>query len=141
MFGSGLGWLAILLAGAAGNLLNALIQSGGHTAIGASTAVFAAVGILSGVMLRRKRYRHAPGLRRWAPLAGGLMLLVYLGLGGERTDIGGHVAGFAVGVVAGVMLAQVRDRLPQSARAQRVFGAAAALLFATAWAFALRAYA
>jgi rhomboid protease GluP len=141
MFGSGLGWLAILVAGAAGNALNALIQPGGHTAIGASTAVFAAVGILSGVMWRRKRYRRARGLRRWTPLAGGVMLLVYLGLGGERTDVGSHVAGFAMGVLGGVMLAQVSDRLPQSACAQRVLGATAALLFATAWAFALRAYA
>lgn len=140
MFGSGLAWLAILVAGAAGNLLNALVQPGTHTAIGASTAVFAAVGILSGVMLRRKRYRRARGFRRWTPLAGGLMLLVYLGLGGERTDVGSHVAGFAMGILSGVMLAQVSDRLPQGARAQRVFGAAAALLFATAWVFALRAY-
>lgn len=139
MFGSGLGWLAILVAGAAGNFLNALIQPGAHTAIGASTAVFAAVGILSGVMVRRRRYRHAPGLRRWAPLAGGLMLLVYLGLGGERTDVGGHVAGFAMGVLAGVMLAQVRTRLPKGNGAQRVYGATAALLFITAWVFAVRA--
>lgn len=140
MFGAGLGWLAILIAGAAGNLVNALMQSQGHTAIGASTAVFAAVGILSGVMVRRKRYRRAPGLRRWAPLAGGLMLLVYLGLSGERTDIGGHVAGFAMGVLSGVMLAELSDRLPQSRLAQRLYAAAAVLLFATAWALALRAH-
>lgn len=140
MFGTGLGWLAIVVAGASGNLMNALMQSQGHTAIGASTAVFAAVGILSGVMVRRKRYRRAPGLRRWAPLAGGLMLLVYLGLSGERTDIGGHVAGFAMGVLSGVMLAELSDRLPQGRLAQRLYGAAAILMFATAWALALRAH-
>ena len=139
MFGSGLGWLAILIAGAAGNVVNALMQPGGHTAIGASTAVFAAIGILSGMMWRRNRYRRAGGLRRWTPLAGGLMLLVYLGLGGERTDVGSHVAGFAMGVVGGVVLAQMSDRLPQSARAQRVFGTIAALLFAAAWVCALHA--
>jgi rhomboid protease GluP len=137
IFGSGLGWLVILLAGAAGNTLNALIQPGAHTAIGASTAVFAAVGILSAVMWRRKRY--ALGLRRWTPLAGGLMLLVYLGIGGERTDVGSHIAGFATGVLSGAMLAQVHDRLPKGARAQRACGAAAALLFALAWVLALRA--
>jgi membrane associated rhomboid family serine protease len=138
IFGSGLGWLVILLAGAAGNALNALIQPEAHTAIGASTAVFAAVGILSGVMWRRKRY--ARGLRRWTPLAGGLMLLVYLGIGGERTDVGSHVAGFATGVFSGAMLAQVHGRLPKGARAQQAFGAAAALLFALAWVLALRAH-
>ncbi len=140
MFGSGLGWLAILIAGAAGNFVNATIQSGGHTAIGASTAVFAAVGILSGVMLRRKRYRRAPGLRRWAPLAGGLMLLVYLGLAGERTDIGAHVAGFGTGVLTGVMLAQLSNRLPQGRLAQRLYGTAAIVLFAGAWTLALRGH-
>jgi membrane associated rhomboid family serine protease len=139
IFGSGLGWLVILLAGAAGNALNALVQPETHTAIGASTAVFAAIGILSGVTWRRKRY--ARGLRRWTPLAGGLMLLVYLGIGGERTDIGSHVMGFATGVFSGVMLAQVHDQLPKDARSQRAFGAAAMLLFALAWALAVRAYA
>jgi membrane associated rhomboid family serine protease len=139
IFGSGLGWLVILLAGTAGNALNALIQPEAHTAIGASTAVFAAIGILSGVMWRRKRY--ARGLRRWTPLAGGLMLLVYLGIGGERTDVGSHAAGFATGVLSGAILAQVHDRLPQGTRAQRAFGAAAALLFVLAWVLALRAHA
>ena len=36
------------------------------------------------------------GVRRWAPLGGGIMLLVFLGFSGERTDIGAHVAGFAM---------------------------------------------
>jgi membrane associated rhomboid family serine protease len=139
IFGSGLGWLVILLAGTAGNALNALVQPETHTAIGASTAVFAAIGILSGVMWRRKRY--ALGLRRWTPLAGGLMLLVYLGIGGERTDIGSHAAGFATGVLSGMVLAQVHDRLPQGAPPQRAFGAAAMLLFVLAWVLALRAHA
>ena len=42
--GWGVGWLIILLSGAAGNLLNAVFYQTDHLSIGASTAVFGAVG-------------------------------------------------------------------------------------------------
>ena len=45
--GDGRGPLLVLVAGAAGNLLNALWYHAGHLSIGASTAVFSAVGILA----------------------------------------------------------------------------------------------
>lgn len=135
--GPGLAWLAILLGGAAGNVLNAAFQPPEHTAIGASTAVFAAVGILSGLSWRRQTLHWRRGLRRWTPVAGGLMLLVYLGLGGERTDIGAHIAGFVAGCAIGVALAYVHPWLPRGRRAQRVLGLGAAVFFVVAWAFAL----
>ena len=49
ILGSGLAWLAILMAGALGNALIALVQSPEHTAIGASTGIFGALGILIGL--------------------------------------------------------------------------------------------
>jgi rhomboid protease GluP len=101
ILGSGLAWLTILLAGALGNALNALFQSPEHTAIGASTGIFGALGILSGYMRRSRVVPWRGGLRRWAPLAAGIMLLVFLGFSGERTDTGAHVAGFAMGGVMG----------------------------------------
>jgi membrane associated rhomboid family serine protease len=39
--GPGLGAWLLLLAGAAGNLLTAAVHGGGHSSVGASTAVFA----------------------------------------------------------------------------------------------------
>jgi rhomboid protease GluP len=54
ILGSGVAWLTILLAGALGNALNALVQSPEHTATGASTAIFGALGILSGYMRRSR---------------------------------------------------------------------------------------
>ena len=51
--GSGIGWAAILGAGALGNALNVLIQPGRHLAIGASTSVFAALGLLAAYTWRR----------------------------------------------------------------------------------------
>ena len=84
-----------------GNALNALVQSPEHTASGASTAIFGALGILSGYMRRSRVVPWRGGLRRGAPLGAGLTLLVLLGFSGERTDIGAHIAGFAMGGVRG----------------------------------------
>jgi hypothetical protein len=33
------------------------------------------------------------GFRSWAPIGAGIMLLAFLGFGGERTDIGGTSPG------------------------------------------------
>jgi membrane associated rhomboid family serine protease len=135
--GPGLAWLAVLVAGALANALNAALHPATHSSIGASTAVFAALGILSGLMwkLRAPPWRH--GLRRWAPLAGGVMLLVFLGTEGERTDVGGHALGFATGGIFGVAFARVADRLPRSTAVQWLCGAGACLLVALAWLLAL----
>jgi membrane associated rhomboid family serine protease len=115
-----------------------LVQSPEHTAIGASTGIFGALGILSGYMGHSRVVPWRGGLRRWAPLAGGVMLLVLLGFGGERTDIGAHVAGFAMGGVIGFALAPAAARLAHQPRAQRVAGALACGLFSLAWLLALR---
>jgi membrane associated rhomboid family serine protease len=140
LLGAGLAWLAILLAGAMGNALNALLHPAAHTAIGASTAVFAALGILAALAWKRRAPLWRHGLRRWLPLAAGAMLLAYLGVGGERTDIGGHFAGFAMGVVSGVGLAYAGQRVPHGTSAQWAFGITALALFVFAWLLALRAH-
>jgi membrane associated rhomboid family serine protease len=139
LLGSGLAWLAILLAGALGNAVDALVHPAGQTAIGASTAWFGALGILSGHARRSQVVPWRGGLRRWAPLGAGIMLLAFLGFGGERTAVGAHVAGFAVGVVIGFTLAHAAGRVPQGPLAQRFYGVLACGLFAFAWLVALRA--
>jgi rhomboid protease GluP len=139
LLGSGLAWLAILLAGAFGNALDGLVHPAGQTAIGASTAWFGALGILSGHARRSQVVPWRGGLRRWAPIGAGIMLLAFLGFGGERTDVGAHVAGFAVGVVIGFTLAHAAGRVPQGPLAQRIYGVLACGLFAFAWLIALRA--
>ena len=65
------------------------------------------------------------------------MLLVYLGWGGERTDVGAHVAGFSTGVAFGAGLSLAGPRVPQGPAAQRAFGAVALALFCLAWFAAL----
>ncbi len=98
--GWGVGWLLILCCGAGGNLFTALWYGQGHRAIGASTAVFAAVGICVAQALWRRK-RHTPGSwRSWVPLAGGLALVGWLGTA-PRSDLLAHLLGFACGLVGG----------------------------------------
>jgi membrane associated rhomboid family serine protease len=138
ILGSGLGWLLILLAGALGNGLSALLQPATYMAIGASTAVFGTVGILAVLMTRYQRSLWRRGLRRWVPIAAGVMLLAFLGMEGERIDIGGHIAGFAAGCLIGAALLVVGERSTrQHGIMQVAFGAAALILLAGAWLVAL----
>ena len=80
MLGSGLAWASILATGAMGNLFNALIRPGAHTSVGASTAVFAALGLVAAFAWKRRSYPNEPKLARWAPLVGAVVLLSYLGM-------------------------------------------------------------
>jgi membrane associated rhomboid family serine protease len=136
-FGTGLGWLALVLAGTLGNLLNVVFQDAGHVAVGASTAVFGGLGFLAGAAQSARELRWRQGLRRWSPVAAGIMLVAFLGVGGERTDVGAHVAGFVAGVGLGLGAAHLPDGLRTSARAQAACAAGALGLLAVAWAVAL----
>ena len=73
--GPGVAALLIVLSGALGNCVNAWLQGPAHDVVGASTAVFGAIGILAGLQaVRRWRGELWKG-RAWLPLAGGLALL------------------------------------------------------------------
>jgi rhomboid protease GluP len=139
LVGTGLAWLAILLAGALGNGLNGALHGAGHTAIGASTAVFGALGILSGHAWTSRPVPWRGGIRRWAPIGAGIMLVAFLGFGGERTDIGAHVAGFGVGAAMGFSLGRAGDRMPHGPDAQQVYGVIVCAILLLAWLMALGA--
>ena len=85
-------WLA-LAAGVVGNVLTALVAGGGHVSIGASTAVFGALGTLSALQVPRRR--------AWVTLGAGVALLGMLGTG-ARADLLAHLFGFAAGVTEGL---------------------------------------
>lgn len=98
--GAGLAWSLMLAAGLLGNLANAWLQLPDHRAVGASTAVFGAVGLLAALNLVAF-HRHLQ--RRWPlPVAAALGLLALLGSEGERTDLGGHLFGFLFGILLGL---------------------------------------
>lgn len=140
ILGSGLAWLLILLAGGIGNGLNALIQPLDHTAIGASTAVFGALGLLAALMSKYQRSLWRPGLRRWVPIAAGVMLLAFLGIEGERIDVGAHITGFLAGCVLGGILVVIGEPSTKQERlAQYVFATTALVLLSGSWLIALGA--
>jgi len=101
-------WSMILLSGTLGNVItSALTYPEPFTSIGASTAVFGALGILSGIGLveNLREKVSMPWVRVVAPLLAGFVLLGWLGGGtpGSNTDVLGHVFGFLAGVVAGMV--------------------------------------
>jgi rhomboid protease GluP len=129
--GEGVGWGAILLAGALGDTLNTLVQPLGHRSIGASTAVFGALGILAAYSWRRGLLKNAPWKTRIAPIVAGIALLAYTGTGGENTDVIAHLAGFVVGLVLGATLASAP--LVDSRRVQRLCAAVSLAIIVGAW--------
>lgn len=98
IMGTGVGWLLILATGTIGNILNACLYQAHHMAVGASTAVFGAIGILSGYQFWKKIRRPGERIKAWLPLGGGLALLAMLGSGGGRVDVMAHLFGFFVGL-------------------------------------------
>ena len=133
ILGGGVAWLVIVLAGSLGNLMNAMVQASEHTSIGASTAVFAALGVLVAHALRPRANVQEKSFKRWAPLIAGVILLGYTGVGDERTDVLAHLTGF----LAGLLLGWIGCRLPDDWLArpaiQKCSGAAAITVVTAAW--------
>jgi len=137
-FGSGIGWLLVLASGALGNACNAWIQGSEFTSIGASTATFAALGMVGAFLWQRAGHR-AFGLRRsLAPLFAAFALLAFTGVGGDNTDVVGHFTGFGAGVLIGLLAAAFTPEALGLVR-QRWCGAAALSLIAGAWLLVIRA--
>ncbi len=133
MIGWGLAWTGMIVAGSLGNLLNALVQPAHHASVGASTAIFAAVGILAAYSWSRRASRR----NRWIPLGGGVALLAFVGMGGERTDIFAHVTGFAAGCLFGFAFATLERYLTLTVTNRQYLGVGATLIFALAWVLAV----
>ena len=113
IFGHARGWLLLGLAAVAGNLLVAAAHyPNPYRSIGASTAIFAALGLLTGRAVRLATTSRHP--HRWraffVPAAAGLTILGLYGIGGPQVDVLAHVAGFAAGAVLGLIAARPASR-------------------------------
>ena len=100
-WGAGQAWLYILLSGGMGNLMNALFFQSNHNSIGASTAVFGALGIMSGIRVRLGTVRCQSFKYRVAPLVAAICLLALLGAD-PNTDIMAHAFGLISGALIGL---------------------------------------
>ncbi len=137
LLGSGVAWASILASGIAGNFLNALLQSPQHRAVGASTAVFGALGLLAAYGWRRQSPRGVRWAQRSAPLVAGIALLAFLGTGDIRTDIVAHLTGFICGALLGAVYAHLGADIALEPRLQRRWGGVAVLLVLSGWSIAL----
>jgi membrane associated rhomboid family serine protease len=137
ILGIGLGSALVLLAGASGNLANALLQGSPHVSVGASTSIFGAVGMLAGIGVVRRGRIPVARRRAWIPIAAALALLGMLGTGGERVDVWAHLFGLLVGCALGILIAFVAPR-PPGFQIQLACGGAALATLICCWTLALR---
>jgi membrane associated rhomboid family serine protease len=137
LLGPGVAWASILGAGALANTVEILVAPADYRAVGASTAVFAALGLLAGLAWRQSLTLRE---RRWhasAPLIAGVCLLTLLGAGNAHVDVLGHALGFLFGLGMGWIYARSGVPRNRSRRLQIAAAAGAVLALCAAWFLAL----
>jgi membrane associated rhomboid family serine protease len=138
LLGPGVAWGSIVGAGVLANYAEILVAPPSHRAVGASTAVFAALGLLAGLAWRQRLTLRERRWYRWAPLIAGVCLLTLLGAGNIHVDVLGHALGFLFGVGVGWVYARAEIPRSRSNLLQIATGLGALVWVATAWLMALR---
>jgi membrane associated rhomboid family serine protease len=131
--GFGTGLFLTVLGGVLGNICNALYRPLSFSSLGFSTAIFACLGLLSGIEALREGSRRKALL----PLGAGAGLFAMLGTEGERADYAAHLFGMAAGLGLGYVYCRLVPHVPLFARMRRFAAAAALALFVLAWGLAL----
>jgi membrane associated rhomboid family serine protease len=137
ILGTGLTWMSILLSGGLGNYLNAWgYRNEEHVSIGASTAVFGALGIL---VACQTLFLLGEGrrVRLWEiilPAGAGLALLAWLGRGDAQTDYMAHFWGFGAGCATGTAAGWLRLKERLSPFLQKMLAGLSLVIPAVAWA-------
>ena len=135
--GAGTAWLLIVLGSGVANWVEGFVGPPWHQSVGASTAVFTALGLMAAYTWGERLRVPQSWVGRWGPLVAGIVLLGWLGSAGKHTDIMAHVLGFAVGALLGWTVAQpaVSQRLHRAPQWPAALAAAA--IMALAWGLAL----
>lgn len=128
--GPGVGLWLLLLAGAGGNALTGVAHGAHHDSVGASTAMFGAIGILAATRVV-SRGRRPVGRTLWMVLTASLVLLAFLGTS-PRSDLLAHLFGLMFGGVVGLATALVRSR-PLRPTAQWALAVAVLAVVVGAW--------
>lgn len=115
-FGRVAGWMLLAAAAILGNFsVAALAYPEPYRSLGASTSIFAGLGLLTGRMVGvlRGADRRERGRAMFVALGSGLVVFALYGAGGgaAHVDIGAHVAGFGAGLLIGAVAGrrQLRD--------------------------------
>ncbi len=147
LFGPGIAWGGILAAATFANCVEMLVAPLGYRCVGASTAVFAGLGLLSGFAWAQRLTLSERWLYRWTPLFAGISLLALLGTGAgagtdrapstEHVDVVGHLLGFSSGIALGWIYARLAIPRTRSSKPQIIAGALATLSVLLAWSAAL----
>ena len=128
VWGSARAWLLVFIAAAAANLIESVIGLPNYVSAGASTAVFAALGLIAAFAWRTRGQRFGNPLARWGPLVAGVAMLGFFGAGSNvpvaglpapdllpfeesgSTNVLAHLLGFACGVAMGALAASARGK-------------------------------
>jgi membrane associated rhomboid family serine protease len=129
LLGTGNAWFLVVMGAGFANWIEAFFGPATHRSVGASTAVFTALGLLSAYSWRTRLAYPQRWALRWGPLVAGVVLLSWTGTGAQSldepggeakqtVDVAAHALGFAVGLLAGAGAAlqyatRVLNRVPQ----------------------------
>jgi membrane associated rhomboid family serine protease len=140
LLGSGVTFATTIVAALLGNLLDTLLAPDSHRSMGASTMVFAVLGLGAAYAWRTQLRMSLPWLHswahRWGPIVAGIMLLALIGSGGENTDVLAHLTGFFCGALLGVVYARLPTATFYNRALQGTAAAAGLAIIAGAWAWA-----
>jgi membrane associated rhomboid family serine protease len=106
--GPGLSWLLVVLSACLGNYFNALFTQTSQSGIGASTAVFAAVGLIGVFGIRSYYYRREMRTRLLVPFMAGFGIFAMMGTN-PQTDVSAHLFGFICGAAIGLVFLPLAD--------------------------------
>ncbi len=141
--GNGLAWVLILLSAALANFSNAWLRSGdGFSSLGASTAVFGALGILAGFPVGAYlRAKVDIQMRDWlVPFFGGCIAFAWMGGGEFPTDVAGHFWAFGFGALLAVLVAWVGLHSKLKPWHQGLLLLFVAMTLVVSWGLALRIF-
>lgn len=147
VWGNARAWLLIVLAATLANVVEGALGTVHYVSAGASTAVFAALGLAAAHAWRTRGQRAPSALRRWAPLIAGVAMLGLFGGGAEDpqgaiadpTNVLSHALGFASGVALGALAATARGAALLRAVPAWLAATVALGAIAAAWGLALGA--
>jgi membrane associated rhomboid family serine protease len=134
--GGGAGLFAVAGCAVAANVMTAAAHRTDFVSIGASTATFAALGLVAGLQMVRRLRGESRRIYAWVPLGAGLGLYAMLGVG-AGADTYAHLFGLGAGAVVGTALAWMDVRAPR-ALAQALLTTLAVAGIGLSWMLALR---